>query len=929
MNATIEDTLLDLFQQVIEDPDYIPIMPFEALQEGSQERRLLASLRDMLECLQQSKRQAEAQLREKEEQYRNIFEATGDGLFVIDLDGFVVEANPAAYRQLGYTYEEMIGLHRSAIVHPDYHFLVPEYLQVIQTGDEFRGRAIDVRKDGTTFPVEVLGRAFTYRGRPHTLSVVRDVTKQVQAEQQLREREEQYRAIFEASTDAFIICDQQGVVVEANPAACRMSGEEYSEWIGTNISYPKPFNAQAFLNQSSFQARGQFLNEPGKIQRKDGTLIPVEAHSIDFTYKGQPHILTIVRNISERVHAEQQLREKEQEYRSIFEASIDGLVTIDQENHIVEANPAACQIHGYAREDLVGRSASSEVVNVRDILQAGGNFHTREKGIRKDGTTFHSEVRGTPFTYKGERHMLGIIRDITEQVEAEQQLREREEQYRSIFEATSDALLIRDLEDGHVVEANPAACQMYGYSYEEFIGLDARVITHPDSLRLLPDGLQTVRAGHRLQFQGLGLRKDGTSIHVEVRGAPFKYKGKPHLLGASRDITEQVQAQQLLEQRVGERTRELSTLLEVSHNVASTIDLKILLELILDQLKVMVDYAGAAITILEGEDLVLVGTRGPESEEHLVRHRFSLKSMWPVWEALCRGDLVVIDDIRNNTLTARAYRETVGDLLETTLSYVRSWVAVPLKLKDQAIGMLSISYSQPDFYTPHHAELALAIANQAAVAIENARLYAKAQELAALEERQKLARELHDSVSQALYGISLGAHAARTALERDPGGVAEPLEYVLSLSEAALAEMRALIFELRPESLETEGLVSALTKQAAATQARHEIIVAAELCEEPALSLHVKQELYRIAQEAMHNTVKHAHASYITLRLTSTPDGITLEVEDNGQGFDTMASFPGHLGLHSMRERVTNLGGTFEIESEPGAGTCIHAGIPT
>ncbi|TME05173.1 MAG: sensor histidine kinase [Chloroflexi bacterium] len=198
----------------------------------------------------------------------------------------------------------------------------------------------------------------------------------------------------------------------------------------------------------------------------------------------------------------------------------------------------------------------------------------------------------------------------------------------------------------------------------------------------------------------------------------------------------------------------------------------------------------------------------------------------------------------------------------------------------------------------------------------------------ALEERQKLARELHDSVSQALYGISLGTHAARIALSRDPDHVAEPLDYVLSLAEAGLAEMRALIFELRPESLEMEGLVSALTKQAAALQARYEIAVSTELCDEPDLPLRTKQELYRIAQEAMHNTVKHARASEVVLSLEQTADGITMEVRDDGVGFDTTASFPGHLGLHSMRERVANLGGTFQIESTPGAGARICVCIP-
>jgi signal transduction histidine kinase len=187
---------------------------------------------------------------------------------------------------------------------------------------------------------------------------------------------------------------------------------------------------------------------------------------------------------------------------------------------------------------------------------------------------------------------------------------------------------------------------------------------------------------------------------------------------------------------------------------------------------------------------------------------------------------------------------------------------------------------------------------------------------------------LHDSVSQALYGISLGTHAARIALSRDPDHVADSLDYVLSLAEAGLAEMRALIFELRPESLETEGLVSALTKQAAALQARHEIVVSIELCDEPDLPLRTKQELYRIAQEAMHNTVKHAHANKVTLRLEQTVDGMTMEVRDDGVGFDPTASFPGHLGLHSMRERVANLSGTFQVESTPGAGTRICVRLP-
>jgi signal transduction histidine kinase len=460
--------------------------------------------------------------------------------------------------------------------------------------------------------------------------------------------------------------------------------------------------------------------------------------------------------------------------------------------------------------------------------------------------------------------------------------------------------------------------------------MHASITTAPETLPVLDDALKTFKAGRDYQTVVARARhKDGTLFYAESHGTTLTYRGKPHALSVSRDVTEQVQAQQLLEQRVEERTRELASLLEISHTVASTLHLKQLLGLILDQLKTVVDYTSAAILTVEGDDLVLLDSRSPTPEEQLRQIRFLPQRMGPIWETIASRQSILLPDMRDESPLAQTLRVGMGGLMDTTFSYVRASLFVPLTLKDSVIGMLVLTSSEVDAFIQHHATLAQAISNQAAIAIENARLYAQAQELAALEERQKLARELHDSVSQALYGISLGAHAARTALEREPGEVAEPLDYVLSLAEAALAEMRALIFELRPESLETEGLVSALTKQAAATQARHDLVVATELCDEPDLPLHVKQELYRIAQEAMHNTVKHAHANKIDLRLEQTAEGITMEVRDDGTGFDTSASYPGHLGLHSMRERVANLGGMFEIESAPGAGTRVCLYIPT
>ena len=231
-------------------------------------------------------------------------------------------------------------------------------------------------------------------------------------------------------------------------------------------------------------------------------------------------------------------------------------------------------------------------------------------------------------------------------------------------------------------------------------------------------------------------------------------------------------------------------------------------------------------------------------------------------------------------------------------------------------------------------QLALALRRRAEQANSRERelriLYEQAQELVSLQERQRLARELHDSVSQVLYGIGLEAHTAREALqvEGDSEQALESIDYVLALADAGLTEMRALIFELRPESLEIEGLVAALTRQVAVLRAHHKLTVEADLGEEPSLPLEMKDALYRIAQEALHNIVKHARASVVALRLAEEANEIMLEVRDNGRGFDPASPFPGHLGLRSMRERVTKVGGTLTIESMSGQGTCVDVRLP-
>ncbi|HEU5014803.1 MAG TPA: PAS domain S-box protein [Roseiflexaceae bacterium] len=533
-------------------------------------------------------------------------------------------------------------------------------------------------------------------------------------------------------------------------------------------------------------------------------------------------------------------------------------------------------------------------------------------------------VRAVMYPVKND---AGQVREVVFQHEDVTAQKEAETQYQRIFEATCDGLIINSM-DGTILAANAALCEMHGYAAEELIGQHPNVIIHPDYRQAFSTFFETTQRDGQYRARAVDVRKDGSLLHVEVQGSRFSYNGQPAVLGVIRDITERVEAYQLLEQRVAERTRELTTLLDVSRNVASTLELQPLLGVILDQLKAVVDHRASAIFILEGNNtLRLMSYRGPISQEQLV-WEWLLADVLHSREVVLRREAVIIDDVHADTPLARAFRAKAMQDLGEVPDYIASWMGVPLIHRNHIIGILAIDHDKPHDYTQHHAELALAFANQAAIAIENARLYEQIQNAAALQERQKLARELHDSVSQALFGIALGARTARTLLDRDPTKAADPLDYVLSLAEAGLAEMRALIFELRPESLETEGLVAALTKQAASLKARHNIEATTTLCPEPDVPLAVKEALYRIGQEALHNMVKHARATHVDVIMVCNERQLFLTICDDGVGFDPGGDFPGHLGLRSMRERVARLGGELAIISEPGQGTTISATVP-
>jgi PAS domain S-box-containing protein len=502
-------------------------------------------------------------------------------------------------------------------------------------------------------------------------------------------------------------------------------------------------------------------------------------------------------------------------------------------------------------------------------------------------------------------------------------LAEREAEYRSIFESTSDGVLITDLEHT-VVAANPAFCRLTGYTIDRLRATHPRSFFHLADLRPFDSYLTQASARDATVAQATCVREDGGLSLFEIRGQRFSYGGMAHVLSVVREVTERERAYQELERRVAERTRELTTLLDISKTVASTLELRPLLEVVLEQLRMILQYTGATIFIRENDeaDLIILAHQGPLDPEHVSAARISAAdaSRCPT---LNQGAPIVLDDLRGDSPAVKAHRAATPEAVIQLFAYARSALLVPLKARDHVIGVLRIDSIEPNRYTMRDAELALALASQAAIAIENARLYDQARELAAFEERQRLARELHDSVTQTLCAVAMLGRILPEAWARNPEEGRRSVANLEEMTQSALAEMRTLLLELRPDTLLEANLGDLLQQLAEALRSRSRAPIEVEVEGGARLPAEVHVTLYRVAQEALANASTHASAPRVRVRLEYSEGAAALTIRDDGVGFSEAEIPPGHLGMLIMRERAQAIGGVLTVDSAPGRGTAV------
>jgi signal transduction histidine kinase len=368
------------------------------------------------------------------------------------------------------------------------------------------------------------------------------------------------------------------------------------------------------------------------------------------------------------------------------------------------------------------------------------------------------------------------------------------------------------------------------------------------------------------------------------------------------------------------RANKLTIINSVQQGLASKLDVQSIYDLVGDKFR---DIFDAQVVMISTYDL----------QSNLITHRYAIERGERVYSpSPCPpgGFRSQIIHTRQPLLVNTKVAEDAAHLGQPTLPGTitpKSWLGVPILASGQVTGILSVqNIERENAFDESDVRLLQMFAASMSIALENAHLYEQARQLAILEERHRLGRELHDSVTQSLYGISLYAQAASGNLTTNQlDQVRQYLDDIQNTAQESLADMRLLIYELRPPILDKEGLIAALQNRLFSVENRAGLKSSIKSSLTDRLSSDVEEGLYRIAHEALNNTIKHAHAKNILISIQQMPASISMDISDDGVGFDpATARRKGCLGLINMQERAQAQGWQFYIESNPGNGTRIH-----
>lgn len=532
-------------------------------------------------------------LRESEARFRTLVDHAPEAMLVIDMDTMsFIDANNKI--------EQLLGLSREVLLHTGPESVSPPFQPDGRPSSE--AAAMHVAKaaaEGVNIfewvhwdvaRKEILCQVRLARlpaaGRNLFRASVIDVTEQKMAEIALKESEEKVRLLLDSTAEAIYGLDLEGNCTFCNPSTLRLLGyQDQSELLGKNIHqlihYQKADGSPCLLDEchacQAFRSGGGFHVKDEVFWRADGTSFPVEYRSFPIRKQGRllGAVVTFL-DITESKQAEQALSKSQNQFRSIFENSAMGVLLLDLDGRLVTCNPAFCAMVGYSEAELACMrfkdftypdDIQKSLYKFKELLAGSRDYYQLEKRyLAKSGRAVWARltVSRVGSTEGLSDFVLAMVEDVTEQRLAEQALLQSEERYRAIFNNISDGLSVHD-DYGRFLEVNPADCAMHGYSREEMMALTVSEMVHPDCYNVFEDYKASIEATGFFQGEVKQFRKDGSLIHVEVKGTRIMLDHKKYYLAILRDITERKRTdeelrkyREHLEELVAERTTELA-----------------------------------------------------------------------------------------------------------------------------------------------------------------------------------------------------------------------------------------------------------------------------------------------------------------------------------------------------------------------------------
>ncbi len=706
------------------------------------------------------------------------------------------------------------------------------------------------------------------------------------------EEEARFRGLVQTTPDVMWRADDQGVFTFMADSGEALFGWPIDRIIGEHFGFlTQPESMPMAQEAYAAVSRDPDLVErvPLILVRRDRSTFAAEVTTTGVFEDGRwVGAQGTVRDVSERSRLERELRESEERYRYLVQNAPDLIWSIGADARLTFLSAAVERLTGFRSDELLGQhfgamvhESSSDVAQIDWTAALEGpsqEVRGRLNLKHRDGSAVPAEFIAHATLDETGRFTgaNGSVRDMRDHDRLERDLRASEDRYRTLASSSPDLVFATDAE-GRYTFLSDRAFTMLGWDREHTLGRHFTEFVAPGWAPAAAASYEAVVSDpttvHSIRIDFLDGSGAPRELEINVIGK-VEDGALAGINGVARDISERLR----LERELSQSEERFRYLVQNSPDIVFSADAEGRFTFLSDAVERITGHNAQAMIGQHFSVLV------DQSDGPMVGNRFSELVAHPDREQQASQVLIGPDGRR-----------------------------VPVDVR--AIGVVE------DGRFAGMQGAARDVRDQ--VRLEN-ELRRQAGELAAGEERAHLARELHDSVTQALFSMTLVSRSVEMLLDRDPEAAREQLGQLRELQREALAEMRALIFELRPGNLEQDGLSRALKTHAAALQGRLGLPIVVDTDLPERLPLPAEEVLYRIAQEALHNVVKHAAAHRVRVEVRLLDGGVRLVVEDDGKGFDPERVPEGHLGLAGMRARSERVGALFSCTSRPGEGTTVQ-----